>query len=151
MNQAQKHPHTKRLCSRPSLLLGGFAQAWHVRLCLCMQGSSSIRVYWQYKQSLIAGLRPERFSWGSVGVWPRVTQIITRSSEAQSSSALFASLHICDYGCLNRRHILVLSKPAMHYFLNLNPSLWLRNATQDVGCKDRKLWRLHICIIQSGA
>lgn len=143
MNQAQKHPHTNHFCSRPSLL-GVCAQAWHVRLRLCMQCSNSICVYWQYKQFLIAGLRWERFSCGSVGVWPWVTEIITRSSEAQCSSALFTSLHICDHWCINRRHILILSKAAMHYFLNLNPSLCLRNATQDVVSKDKKLWSLYI-------
>lgn len=94
VNQGQKRPRTNRYrSSRPSLL-GGFAKAWHVRLCLCVQCSVSIRVYWQYKQSLIPSFLRVMFSCGSVGVWPPVPEIITRSSEARSP---FCPLHLTSY------------------------------------------------------
>lgn len=94
VKQGQKRPHTNRYCSSRPSLLGGFAKAWHVRLCLCVQCSVSIRVYWQNKQSLIPSFLRAMISCGSVGVWPPVLEIITRSREARPP---FCPLHLTSY------------------------------------------------------
>lgn len=136
----------------PSPLRG--SKAWHVRLCLCVQCPVSIRVYWQNKQSLIPSFLREVFSCGSVGVWPPVAEIITRSSEARPQFCPLTSLHICDYWRINKRHSFhsKAHQPCIisQMYIPL-VGLCLRNATHGVIYKDRRGSSSYDYTLRSGA